>query len=327
MYDLTIIGNAPVDALYAVDDDLLAAYNLQKGDWQRLPNAVYDDLMATLAARGVKATLQPGGSGANTAWHLARMGHKVFFAGLVGDDTAGRLFYDSLRAAGADMTPPVPGLHTFVLGCLITPDGERTFISDGRCPNFGPEHLPLAAIANTRYLMLEGYLLGTGYPALSRAAELAEASGAKLIVTLAAPSFVRKYCDQIVALLGQAHAVLFLANDEELETLQRSLPSLKDPALIGSAMTMLSMTDHVVTHGKRGAEYYSGGYSLGLVAPARSVPNVVDATGAGDAFAAGFLHLWMTNPKDVTTALQTGHTLAGKVIAHLGGRPDVRLDD
>lgn len=327
MYDLTIIGNAPVDALYHVDDALLTQFNLKKGDWQRLPVETFDAIMKTLADDGNLPELIPGGSGANTAWHLARMGHKVFFAGLVGDDAPGQLFYTSLITAGADMTPPVKGLATFVLGCLVTPDGERTFISDGRCPDFLPEHVPEAVVRQSRYLMLEGYLLGTGYPALAHAAELGRAAGAKLLLTLAAPSFVQKHCAQIVELLTHEHATLFFANDKELAMLRNQIPHLMDPRLITKALQALYLTNYVVTHGGRGAEYYHKGNSNGLVPPARKVSKVVDATGAGDAFAAGFLHVWMADPDNVTDAIQAGHTLAGKVIAHLGGRPNVTLDD
>jgi len=324
MYDITIIGNAPIDILFQVDDALLQTYKLKKGDWQRLDVDVFDALMAELNSRGIQGELIPGGSGANTAWHLGRMGHSVFFAGIVGDDRAGNLFHDSMTDAGVDMTPPTPGLRSFVLGCLITPDGERTFVSDGRCPPFGPEHLPVEVIATSRYLMLEGYLLGESYPTLAHAADLAAAHGAGIILTLAAPSFVTRHFDQLATLLRHKQTCLFFANDKELAALRNQIGNITDPDLAGKTLNALCDIEHVITHGAKGAELFTNGVSGGLVKPA-PVAQVVDATGAGDAFAAGFLHVWLTKPFVESAALKAGHTLAGKVIAHIGGRPNVTL--
>jgi sugar/nucleoside kinase (ribokinase family) len=326
MYDITIIGNAPVDNLFHVDDALLKTYALKKGDWQKLPVATYDALTADLTSRGIHNEMIPGGSGANTAWHLSRMGRKVFFAGLVGDDAAGVLFHQSMTDAGVDMTPPVAGLATFVLICLVTPDGERTFVSNGLTPDFTPEDVPEHIVAQSRYLMLEGYLLGTGFPALLHAAHLGDKHGAKLILTLAAPSFVNQFFENLATLLREDHTNLFFANDKELDALRNQMHNITDPDVMGKTLNALYLTNHVVTHGAQGAEYYHNGSSHGLVKPQLRVPQVLDATGAGDAFAAGFLHVWLADPTNVAEAIQAGHTLAGKVIAHLGARPNVSID-
>ena len=127
MYDINVIGNAPVDMLTHVPESLISEHNLNKGDFNQVDSATFDAITQQCTVE----EMQSGGSCANSAWALAKMGKNVHFTGHIGNDAAGQHFYTDMEAVGITMPAPQQGSRTMEIYVLITPDGERTFVSQG----------------------------------------------------------------------------------------------------------------------------------------------------------------------------------------------------
>lgn len=311
-FQLTALGNAPVDVLAHVDDTLLTRFGLKKGDWQSISADKITGLRASLGP----VELQPGGSAANTVYSMARLGSRVNFIGLVGNDDAGRNFYQSMARVGVGMPAPLPNHDTFVIYVLITPDGERTFATTGLHPHIARSHIDDEQVAASDWLMIEGYaLLAQADPVLETAA-IARRHGVKIALTLAAPFVVKTAFASISALLREG-VDLLIANGEELDTLISAELAGDTTDHAVATMKALQKTPQVVTHGSEGAAFRTVHHYLQSPCPKELKP--IDTNGAGDAFAAGFLH-GLLGGHTVEKALNLGHALAGRTILQTGAR-------
>lgn len=316
MYDITFLGNSPVDVLLPATDELLNEFGLKKGDWAPVSAETINKILEQL--QDAKKTVMPGGSAGNTAYGAARLGSKVAFNGFVGDDEMGRTYYKSLTDVGVDMPAPIAGGKTLVIYVLITPDGERTFITTAERVPLGESGVNEAMIANSKWLYIEGYLFDSEFQAVLKACQIARKNGVKIALTLAASFFVEQHYAKI-AMLVRDGIDLYICNDEELMTLKNCELSGDDAHHAEETLAKLRETPHLVTSGKAGATLHTLQGKTNV--PTEPVAKVVDATGAGDGFAAGFMHGYVRGTT-VEAAIRLGHRLAGKVIQQTGGRLD-----
>lgn len=314
MYDITFLGNAPVDVLIPTPEDILTEFGLKKGDWAPVPAETIQAVLGKL--KDAPKTIMPGGSAGNTAYGAARLGSKVAFNGLVGADNMGKAYYKSLIDAGIDMPAPIEGGKTLVIYVLITPDGERTFITTSERVALGEKGVNEQMIASSKWLYIEGYLFDTEFQAVLKACQIARKNGVKIALTLAASFFVEQHFSKI-AMLVRDGIDLYICNDDELLTLKNCELSGDDSRHAAETLARLRETPHLVTSGADGATLYTLAEKTFM--PTKPVEKVVDATGAGDGFAAGFMHGYVRgmNPK---AAINLGHSLAGRIIQQMGGR-------
>ena len=262
--------------------------------------AFHDGPLAIASDTPARIQLRPGGAGANTAAWLARAGVEVTLIARVGDDAAAGLALSSLDGVELRVDPD-PVLPTGTCIVLVSPGGERTMLPDpGANTTLSPDHLPSDVFTEDAVLHVSGYsLMRPG----SRGAALAamdRARDAGMLISVD-PSSAALLIDD-PAFLDRARPVdLLLPNADELAALGGDLPGVKE---------------FVVKQGREGA-YWSDGLKT-IAVPAVHVDEVVDTTGAGDAFAAGFLSVW---PGDREAALEAGASLAAQAVARAGGRP------
>ena len=317
MYDVLGIGNAIVDVLAEVDDAAIAHLGLPKGGMTLVDARRARDLGAGIAPR----LRRSGGSAANTMVGVASLGGKSAFLGKVGDDELGRLFARDLEAAGVTWgrTAPLREEATGMCLVLVTADGERTMATFlGASARLGPDDVDEAAVARATFLYLEGYLWDPppAMAAFRKAAELAHGAGRRVALSLSdrfcverhRPDFERLVAEEVDVLLGNEDELLALYEAPTLEAALSRLPRRSVTAAI--------------TRGARGAVVLSEGRRLEV--PAEAVDRVVDTTGAGDLFAAGFLH-GLARGVDAGEAGRMGAVAAAEVIGHFGARPAVDL--
>jgi sugar/nucleoside kinase (ribokinase family) len=312
------IGNALVDVICPVDDAFLAANGVTKGIMQLidLPRA------AELYAAMGPAPAISGGSVANTIGGLSGLGTRTGFVGKVRDDQFGEVFAHDMRAFGARFdTPMAPAGHPLATGrsfILFTPDGERSMNTYlGVAETLGPSDIDAGLMAATEWLLLEGYLFDRpeSQAAFARAARAAKSAGGRAGITLSDPFCVERHREAFLALI-RSEMDLVVANEHELLALYRT-----DDLQVAMARAEEDVAITVCTVGSRGAHVLADGTRVH--APATAV-KVVDATGAGDLFAAGFLY-GLTTGRDWLTAARMGCAAAGEVISHVGARPEADL--
>ncbi len=326
MYNVTFVGNAPMDILMPVSYDILDKYELKLGDWQQVSPQVISEIVTQIADED--KTPMAGGSAGNSAFALANLGAKVAFCGYVGDDTPGKAYHESMTGAGIVMPEPMAGGKTLVIYVLITPDGERTFITTGertpmqRTP-IGKENIKEDMISKSEWVFIEGYLFDNEFDTILEVCRLARKHNTKIALTLAAPFFVEQHFSKI-ALLVRDGIDLYICNDEELISLKRCELSGEDTIHAEETLVALRQTPHLVTMGKNGATLHTPQGNIHV--PTTAVDHVVDATGAGDAFAAGFMYGHIKN-FEPTDSIFLGHQLAQRVIQHTGGRLQNGYDD
>lgn len=324
MYDITFLANAPVDVLLPVTDETISSHNLNKGDWMQVPVKTLEAILADVPAD--QREIMPGGSAANTAHIFASLGGKANLCAYVGDEEEGRIFYDSMRDKNIEMPAPLKNKRTLIIYVLMTPDGERTMIT----PKADEAALPRAlvqtedidenTIKNSRWLYIEGYLLADNFPAIIKACRIARQHGTKIALTLAAPHFVETFFSEI-AMLVRDGIDLYLCNEHELATLKSAELTGDDAAHAEETMARLKEVPHLVTYGKDGATYQDPQEKTHVAT--QPADNIVDATGAGDAFAAGYFYGFL-NDYNREEAINLGHKMAGKVIQQVGARlPDI----
>jgi sugar/nucleoside kinase (ribokinase family) len=277
--------------------------------------AVASEPLAPGSDTRARVRLSGGGSAANTAAWLAATGADVAYVGRAGDDLLGRAAVDELAAAGVDVRVALdPALPTGTCVVVATPDGHRSMFPDtGANAALAPEHLPPDLFDSGAHLHLSGYtLLGEGCrPAAFAALAMARATGMTVSVDPASVGPLRAVGVELF--LGwTAGADLLLANEDEA----RLLTGAGDALAAGRTLAA-SYGAVVVKLGAGGAAWFHGED----VARVAAVPaEVVDSTGAGDCFAAGFLPLWLAGAPPVE-ALTAGCALAARVVSTLGARP------
>ncbi|MGA0597007.1 adenosine kinase [Enterovirga sp. CN4-39] len=316
--DILALGNAIVDVLAQTDERFLVDHGLAKGSMQLIDEARAEALYAAMGP----ATIVSGGSAANTAVGAASLGARVGFVGKVRDDELGRLFTHDLNAVGVrfDTAAATEGPATARSFILVTPDGERTMNTYlGACQTLGPADLDEAALRAARIVYLEGYLWdpADAKEAFRKAVGIAHAAGNKVALTLSDSFCVDRYREEFRGLVRDGSVDILFANIHELKSLyetadeQDAIAALTGEGVLG-----------VVTRSADGALVVS---REGIEAvPASPVEKVVDTTGAGDLFAAGFL-AGISQGLSSRDCARLGGIAAAEVISHIGARPQADL--
>jgi adenosine kinase len=316
--DIIGIGNAIVDVIARAEDDFLVKQGMPKGSMQLIDEARAD---AVYAAMGPAVAIS-GGSAANTIVGVASLGARAAFVGKVKHDQLGRVFTHDIRSAGVQFaTPPAAaGPSTGRCYILVTPDGERTMNTYlGAAQDLHPSDIDADAIAGAAITYLEGYLWDPPHAkeAFVKAAKIAHAAERCVALTLSDAFCVERHRAEFLDLIRAGMVDLMFANEHELK-------SFYETADFNSALAALHRDARlaVITRGEKGCLVVSReGTEAVMAAP---IERVVDLTGAGDLFAAGFL-VGLARCADRRTAARLGALAAAEVISHLGARPQRSL--
>lgn len=319
LYDVAAIGNAIVDVLASADEAFLTGEQLAKGSMMLIDEARAHQLYGRMAA-GVEAS---GGSAANTVAGVASLGGRAHFAGKVAADALGEIFAHDIRAIGVHFaTPPLEdGPATGRCLINITPDGERTMCTFlGAAVRLTPADVDAEAVAQAAALYLEGYLFDPedARAAFAKAAHVARAAGRSIALSLSDAFVVERHRAALLDFIDAEVDVLF-ANEAEMTALFET--SDFDAALAGIRGRVKIAA---VTRGARGAVVLSEGEARAVAA--EPVAKVIDTTGAGDQYAAGFL-VGLAGGRPLEACSRLGAMAAAEVISHLGPRPLVSLKD
>lgn len=314
-HDVVAIGNAIVDILAKADDDFIAANGMTKGAMQLVFSPEEADALYAKMGPGTEVS---GGSAANTIAGLAALGSACGFIGQVADDQLGAVFAHDIRAAGIRFDTASRAGAPTTGRCLIfvSPDGQRTMNTFLGASHYLPaEALDRDLIAGSRYLYLEGYLWDPEEPraAMRAAIDVARAAGRKVAFTLSAEFVIDRHRAAFHELIDAGLIDLLFANDAELKSLTETDDLEAAIAMLADKVPLL-----VVTLGPDGAVAIAGGERARV--RAEPIDAVVDTTGAGDLFAAGFLHGQVTG-RTIEQSLRLGAICAAECIGHLGPRP------
>ncbi len=316
--DVIAIGNAIVDVMAPCADELIERLGMTRGG-MTLVDA--DQARALYQAMGPTRAIS-GGSAANTLVGLAALGATCAFIGQVADDQLGAVFAHDIRAGGiAFATPPRAG-DPPTARCLIfvTPDGQRTMNTYLGASQFLPAAaLDEALIAGAAVLYLEGYLWDPEEPraAMRRAIAAARGAGRKVAFTLSDAFVIARHSDDFRALIDAGLIDILFANHVELSALTGCEDFHAGIAALQDKVPCL-----VVTRSAAGAAAAAGGEYAEV--PAEPVAQVIDTTGAGDLFAAGFL-FGHVRGHALADCLRLGAICAAEVISHYGARPEADL--
>src|SRR5947207_1318856 len=317
-YDVLGIGNAIFDILVQTDESFLSQHGMIKGGMALIDEAraasIYQDMGP--------AVEMSGGSAANTIVGIANLGARAAYVGKVKDDQIGRLYMHDIRAAGVafETRPAADGPATGCSYILVTPDGERTMNTYlGAAQDLTPDDIDAAQIAASRIVYLEGYLWDpkSAKEAFVKAASIAHGAGRQVALTLSDSFCVDRFRDEFLDLMRKSTVDLIFANEAELHSLYQTSD-------FDTALKQLSKDTKlgVVTRSEKGCVVAS---KDGVVAvPAFPIKEMVDTTGAGDLFAAGFLFGLVRNA-GYENAGRFGALAAAEVIQHIGARPIVSL--
>ena len=318
-YDVIAIGNAIVDVMAPCSDELIEELGMPKGGMTLIDA---DGARSLYDAMGAAKEIS-GGSAANTLAGLSALGAQCAFVGQVADDQLGEVFAHDIRAAGIDFdTAPRAG-EPPTARCLIfvTPDGQRTMNTYLGASQFLPARaLDEEAIGGASILYLEGYLWDPEEPrAAMRAAILAaHDAGRKVAFTLSDAFVIDRYGEDFRTLIADGLIDILFANEVELA-------AITGEADFDTALTQLATQVPllVVTRSENGAVAMRGGKTRFAV-KAEPVAKVVDTTGAGDLFAAGFLY-GLVRDENIERCLKRGAIAAAEIISHYGARPETDL--
>ena len=319
-YDVLGIGNAIFDVLVQTDERFLAAHGMTKGGM-----ALIDEARAEAIYRDMgPATEMSGGSAANTIVGVANLGARAAYVGKVRDDQIGRLYTHDIRAAGVafETMPASDGPATGCCYILVTPDGERTMNTYlGAAQELMPDDIDAAQVAASAIIYLEGYLWDpkNAKDAFVKASSIAHDAGRQVALTLSDSFCVDRYRGEFLDLMRRGTVDLVFANEAELHSLYQT--SDFDTALTQwRSDTKLG----VVTRSEKGCLVAS--YDGVIAVPAFPIGRIVDTTGAGDLFAAGFL-FGLVRGAGHENAGRLGALAAAEVIQHIGARPQVSLKE
>ena len=315
--DILALGNAIVDVLSHVDDTVIDGLPVNKGA-MTLIGAVEAQEMYSVLGPGVECS---GGSAANTVVGAAMLGARTAFIGRVKDDQLGGIFAHDIRAAGVrfDTAAAPDGPETAVCLVMVTPDAHRTMCTHlGASIELGPDDVDEVLVRDSAVLYLEGYLWDppAAREAMRKAIRIARDEGRAVALSLSDPFCVDRHRVDFLDLVDNDVDILF-ANEDELT-------SLYDTNDLDKAFNEVVPLVKVAacTRGEHGAVIVGDGETH--VIPAEPAVQVVDTTGAGDLFAAGFLAGW-TQGRNLHDCGRMGAVAAAEVISHLGARPEADL--
>jgi len=314
-FDVTAIGNAIVDVIAQADDSLLAQHNLPKGAMNLIDAETAQKLYAIMGP-GKEAS---GGSAGNTIAGIAALGGKTAYIGKVAADQLGEVFTHDIRAVGVtyDTKPLVGGLPTARSLIFVTPDAQRTMQTFlGATTQLGPEDVNMDYITSSKVVYLEGYLWDqpNAKKAMRDAAIKAQESGAKVSLTLSDAFCVARFRDEFLE-LAEKHVDILFANEGEILSLYQT--DNFDTAL---QQVRKHCEIAALTRSEKGSVVVNDD-EVHIIDAVKGV-KVVDTTGAGDAYAAGFLYAY-TQGLDLATCGKLGSAMAAKVISHFGPRSEV----
>ena len=318
-YELCAIGNALVDIFIATDDAFLRQHSITKGAMV----LVGHDMASKLYEQaGHAVEMSSGGSAANTLAGFASLGGKGAYLGKVGRDKFGEVFTHDLRAQDLHFaTPPSGDLPSGRCIIFVTPDAQRSMNTYlGAAVEFGPDDVDAEIVQGAQITYLEGYLFDKpqAQKAFRHAAELAHAAQRQLALTLSDVFCVSRHGKAFLDLVAHEVDILF-SNEEEIKELYATDDLQK--ALQGArAHTDIA----VVTRGAKGAVIVAKGDTYEI--PAQPVASIIDTTGAGDLYAAGFLY-GLTQHKPLSECGWIGSVAAAEVISHYGPRPQRKLSE
>jgi sugar/nucleoside kinase (ribokinase family) len=317
-FDVLGIGNAIVDVIARTEDEFLHKQSMRKGGMQLIDqaraSAIYDAMGPAVEVSG--------GSAANTIVGVASFGARAAFIGKVRDDELGRVFAHDIRAAGVayETAPASDGPSTGRCYVLVTPDGERTMNTFlGAAQDLHPADIDPDTIAAARITYLEGYLWDPPHAkeAFLKAAKIAHDAERVVALTLSDAFCVDRYRAEFLDLIRNGTVDLVFANERELESLYQTTD-------FDAAVTALRKDAQlaVITRSEKGCLVVDREGTEAV--HAEPVARVVDATGAGDLFAAGFL-VGLSRGGEYRDSARLGALAAAEVIQHLGARPETSL--
>jgi sugar/nucleoside kinase (ribokinase family) len=317
-YDVTGLGNAIVDVIARTEDEFLRRHGLTKGAMTLISGEAADRLYADMGP----AIEVSGGSAANTMAGIASLGGRAAYMGRVFADQLGQVFRHDIRATGVAFETPAATSGPPTARCLIfvTADAQRTMQTYlGACVDFGPDDVSAAVIEASRIVYLEGYLWDKAQAkeAFRKAARVAHASGNKVALSLSDAFCVDRHRAEFLALIEDGVDIV-IANESEIKSLWQ-VASFDDAV---AACRLRGDRIWALTRSEKGSVVIGAGACDAI--PAEKVARLVDTTGAGDLYAAGFL-LSLAQDRPLPECARVGHICASEVISHYGARPEISL--
>lgn len=320
--DVVGIGNAIVDVLAQASEEFLLTQGLTKGSMTLIDASTADRLYAQLQKHGA-CVERSGGSAGNTMAGLASLGARGAYVGKVAADALGGAFTQDLVRGGTsfDCVPLVNGAPTARCMIVVTPDAQRTMATYlGACVELGPEDVDEGLIGRASVTYLEGYLWDKprAKEAFVKAARVAHEAGRKVSLSLSDAFCVDRHRAEFLDLVAN-HVDILFANESELlslyqrDTFEQCVAHAREHCEVAA-----------ITRSEKGSVVVQG--SNVHEVPAHPVSALVDTTGAGDLYAAGFL-FGFTRSRSVVDCAKIGALAAAEVISHYGARPEVRLSD
>jgi fructokinase len=317
--DVVGIGNAIVDVIVQADEAFLHDHGLTKGTMALVDEAMAERLYASVGP-GLETS---GGSAANTLAGIAQLGGRAAFIGRVRDDQLGAIFSHDIRSVGARFETPAASTGPATARCLIlvTPDAQRTMCTYlGASVGLDPNDLDLELVRQARVLYLEGYLWDSDEAkrAFLAAAEVARASGGEVALSLSDAFCVDRHRESFQELVD-GHVDILFANEMEITSLYKADSFEQAAAEVRGRCRIAALT-----RSEQGSVLLSGDETI-AIEPFR-LGELVDTTGAGDLYAAGFLH-GHTSGASLERCGRLGSLCAGEVVTQLGPRPQASLPD
>ena len=319
-FDVLCIGNAIVDIIARTDDRFLVDNGIIKGA-MNLIDAERADL---LYARMGPAIETSGGCAGNTAAGLASFGARAAFFGKVAEDHLGRLYRHDIRAQGvafdtAPLQGPPPTARSMI---FVTEDGERSMNTYlGACVELGPEDIESSKVAAAKVTYVEGYLWDPprAKEAIVSAAAIAHGNGREMAMTLSDSFCVNRYRSEFLDLMRSGTMDIIFANEAEVKSLYQT-------SSFETALDLLRMDCRLaaVTRSEKGSVVVTREETIAV--PALEIDELVDTTGAGDLYAAGFLFGY-TQDRMLEDCARLGSLAAAIVIQQIGPRPMANLRD
>lgn len=325
-YDVAGLGNAIVDVIASVDDRFLLTHRIAKGGMTLIDEFRAKELLKLLADN--QQTMSSvhevaGGSAANTMAGIASLGGNGAFIGKVFDDRLGKVFGESMASLGMTFTtePACQGASTATCMIAVTPDGQRSMSTYlGACRELQPADIDEAQVAASRILYIEGYLWDQdeAKEAARKAIAAAKNAGGRVALSLSDSFCVGRFRDEFLQLLDKDVNILF-ANEDEAKALFQAEDF---EGVVAGAKKWGGIA--ALTRSAKGCVIVEEG--MEHVIPAAPVSRVIDTTGAGDQFAAGFLY-GLTHGKGLADCGRLGALAAAEVISHYGARPETSLKE
>ncbi len=317
-YDVLCIGNAIVDIIARCDDDFLRDNEIIKGAM----NLIDAERAEHLYSRMGPAIEASGGSAGNTAAGVASFGGRAAFFGKVSADHLGTIYAHDIRAQGVAFdTAPLAGTPPTARSMIfVTPDGERSMNTYlGACVELGPEDVEAEKAAGAKVTYFEGYLWDPprAKEAIRLTAEHAHKAGREVAMTLSDSFCVDRYRDEFLDLMRSGTVDIVFSNESELKSLYQTSSFEAGLEAIAQDCKLA-----IVTRSEKGSVVLRGGERE--IVEAIEIAELVDTTGAGDLYAAGFLHGYTTG-RSLADCGKLGSLAAGLVIQQIGPRPMLSL--